>query len=276
MVTDPVDEPFFREWLHGRACGAKRSKVRAQVFLEALLGSRYDDLMRTPVPLVVAVGSKGKGTTAAYSSAALAAAGLRVGTVTSPGFRSHRERIRVDGQSITPTELAMLAMAIEETRERHGSDLPNDGYLSPTGLFTMAGVLHFIDSACDAWVFEAGMGGRSDEVSLLSPDVVTVTPIFEEHVGILGRDVREIAVDKLGVVTERTSHVVTQPGQHPVVAEPHSRTTAELFRSIQLPGRFSVHHGRARTWVLDTNGAVVRLEVYCNRGEPRLVIEPRS
>jgi hypothetical protein len=220
----------------------------------------------------------------------------------------------------------MLAMAIEETRERHGSDLPNDGYLPPTGLFTMAGVLHFIDSACDAWVFEAGMGGRSDEVSLLSPDVVAVTPIFEEHVGILGRDVREIAVDKLGVVTERTSHVVTQPGQHPVamevlsavakkraqvldverlpalvwppglgtqngqlgyaagmgllsdvdVAEPHSRTTAELFRSIQLPGRFSVHHGRARTWVLDTNGAVVRLEVYCNRGEPRLVIEPRS
>lgn len=27
---------------------------------------------------------------------------------------------------------------------------------------------------------------------------------------------------------------------------------------------------------LETNGAVVRLEVYCNRGEPRLVIEPRS
>ncbi|MDQ4020517.1 MAG: hypothetical protein M3257_02545 [Actinomycetota bacterium] len=27
---------------------------------------------------------------------------------------------------------------------------------------------------------------------------------------------------------------------------------------------------------LDTNGVVVRLEVYCNRGEPRLVIEPRS
>jgi folylpolyglutamate synthase/dihydropteroate synthase len=301
MVTDPVDEPFFREWLHGRARGAKRSKVRAQAFLEALLGSRYDDLMRTPVPLVVAVGSKGKGTTAAYSSAALAAAGLRVGTVTSPGFRSHRERIRVDGQSITPTEFAMLAMAIEETRERQGSDLPNDGYLSPTGLFTMAGVLYFIDSACDAWVFEAGMGGRSDEVSLLSPDVVAVTPIFEEHVGILGRDVREIAVDKLGVVTERTSHGVTQSGQHPVamevlsavakkraqvldverlpalvwppglgaqngqlgyaagmgllsdvgVAEPHSRTTAELFRSIQLPGRLSVHHGRGRTWVLD-------------------------
>ncbi len=27
---------------------------------------------------------------------------------------------------------------------------------------------------------------------------------------------------------------------------------------------------------LDTNGTVIRLEVYCNRGEPRLVIEPRS
>ncbi len=27
---------------------------------------------------------------------------------------------------------------------------------------------------------------------------------------------------------------------------------------------------------LDNAGAVVRLEVYCNRGEPRLVIESRS
>ncbi|MGH3835472.1 MAG: hypothetical protein ACRDSF_07180 [Pseudonocardiaceae bacterium] len=27
---------------------------------------------------------------------------------------------------------------------------------------------------------------------------------------------------------------------------------------------------------LDTNGTVVRIEVYCNRGEPRLVIESRS
>jgi dihydrofolate synthase/folylpolyglutamate synthase len=167
MVADPVDEPFFRELLRGRARGAKQSKVRAQAFLEALLCPRYDDLRRTPVPLVVVIGSKGKGTTAAYASAALAAAGLRVSTLTSPGFRSHRERIRVDGQSITPTKLAMLAMAIAQTLERCGNDLPNDGYLSPAGLFTMAGILHFLDIACDALVFEAGMSGRSDEVSLL-------------------------------------------------------------------------------------------------------------
>lgn len=141
----------------------ERSKVRAQAFLEALPGPRYDDLRRTPVPLVVVVGSKGKGTTAAYASAALAAAGLRVGTLTSPGFRSHRERIRVDEQSITPTELARLAMVIAQTLERCGNDLPNDGYLSPTGLFN--------------------------------------------------------AVDKFGVVMERTSHVVIQPGQDPVAME---------------------------------------------------------
>lgn len=301
MVTGPVDEPFFREWLRGRARGARRSKVRAQAFLETLLGPRYDDVRLAPVPLIVVVGSKGKGTTAAYSSATLTAAGLRVGTLTSPGFRSHRERIRVDGRSITPTEFASLAMTIAQALDRYGNDLPNDGYLSPTGLFTMAGILHFLDIGCDVWVFEAGMGGRSDEVSLLSPDVVAVTRIFEEHVGILGHGVREIAVDKLGVVTERTRHVVTQPGQDPVamevistvakkrvqvldagsvpaltwppglgtqngqlgyvagmgllsdlgIAEPSRRTTAELFRSVALPGRLSVHQGRGRTWVLD-------------------------
>jgi folylpolyglutamate synthase/dihydropteroate synthase len=184
MVTDPVDEPFFREWLRGRARGARRSKVRAQAFLEALLGPRYDDVRLAPVPLVVAVGSKGKGTTAAYSSAMLTAAGLRVGTLTSPGFRSHRERIRVDGRSITPTEFSSLVMTIAQALDRYGNDLPNDGYLSPTGLFTMAGILHFLDTGCDVWVFEAGMGGRSDEVSLLPPDVVAVTHIFEEQSGL--------------------------------------------------------------------------------------------
>ncbi len=102
----------------------------------------------------------------------------------------------------------------------------------------MAGVLHFSDIACDAWVFEAGLGGSSDEVSLLSPDVVAVTRIFDEHLGILGCDVREIAVDKLGVVTQRTKRVVTQPGQAPAVMEviaAVARKRARVIDAQQLP-----------------------------------------
>ena len=231
-MVDCVDEPFFRERSRGRRHGTKRSKLRAQAFLEVLLGSQYVDFKRHPVPLIVVVGSKGKGTAAAYSSAVLAAAGLRVGTLTSPGFRSHRERIRVDGRSLTSAEFSALVMTINETLTRCGDVLPDDGYLSPTGLFTMAGIFHFLRIGCDAWVFEAGMGGRSDEVSLLSPHVVAVTTIFEEHVGILGSNVQEIAMDKLGVVTEETARVVTLQRQGRPVMEVISSVAKNRIRVV--------------------------------------------
>ena len=35
-------------------------------------------------------------------------------------------------------------------------------------------------------MLEAGRGGRSDEVSLFPPTVAALTPIFAEHVGVLG------------------------------------------------------------------------------------------
>ena len=232
VVADCVDEPFFRERLCGRKHGANRSKLRAQAFLEVLLGSQYVSLKRDPVPLVVVVGSKGKGTAAAYASAVLAAAGLRVGTLTSPGFRSHRERIRVDGRSLTPAEFSALAMTINETLGRYGPNLPHDGYLSPTGLFTMAGIFHFLNIGCDVWVFEEGMGGKSDEVSLLSPRVVAVTRIFEEHVGILGGNIQEIAEDKLGVVTEQTTRVVTLQGQDPAAMEVISSVAKNRIQAV--------------------------------------------
>ena len=53
------------------------------------------------------------------------------------------------------------------------------------------------------------MGGRSDELSLLSPVVVAVTAIFEEHLSALGGSLRAIAADKVGVVTDRTRAVVS-------------------------------------------------------------------
>ncbi len=40
------------------------------------------------------------------------------------------------------------------------------------------------------------MGGASDEVSLYPAEVVAVTEIFAEHIGVLGDTVAEIAREK--------------------------------------------------------------------------------
>ncbi|MEU5884483.1 hypothetical protein [Spirillospora sp. NPDC047279] len=221
MTADEADGVFFREWA-AREPGETRGLARARD-LAARLGLLHLDL-----PLLTVVGSKGKGTAATYASAYLVAAGQRVCTVTSPGLRSNRDRVRLDGESISEAGLRSLARTLDEAM----SGLPprTDGYLSPVGLFTLAGALHARETGADVLVLEAGMGGRSDEVSLFSPAVVAVTPIFAEHVGVLGDTPAEIAADKAGVITDETMFVVSAP-QAPDVAAVLDGATAEAGRA---------------------------------------------
>jgi hypothetical protein len=274
---------FFREWSR-RAPGETRDVGRARALAGVL------DVLAPDVPVLTVVGSKGKGTAATYASAFLSAAGLLVCTVTSPGLRSDRDRIRMDGRAVSDGELASLAAALEQGV----AELPraSGGYLSPSGLFTIAGVLHARRTGADAMVLEAGMGGRSDEVSLFTPDVTAITPVFREHAGILGDTAAEIAEEKLGVAGPDTrvlsapqSAEVTQvlgsvefvqgggvpadllpaglgrPSAElgaaaarrlPGVTEPEAGTLRDVLSSIVLPGRLSWH---------DVPGSATRLLV---------------
>ena len=202
------DNPLFADRARGRALGLKRSRERAEA-LAGYLGLDLVRLRRRHPPTVAVVGSKGKGTAAIWASAVLAAAGLRVGTITSPGLRSNRDRIRINGVSIRQPDYLTLVAEFERAMAQAQGSLPEGGYLAPTGVFTLLGVRHFQRAGCDAWVLEAGMGGRSDEISLFTPDVVAVTTIFGEHIGILGDTVAEIADDKLGVVAPGTAGIVS-------------------------------------------------------------------
>lgn len=213
------DEPFFREYNDKRP-GEKRSLARARRVQELW------QLDRLSTPIITVVGSKGKGTAAIFAAAALTGSGLRVGLVTSPSLRTNRERVRVDGQAMTDAEYTRVAARLADALQRIGPR--TDGYLSPTGAYTLAAVDELVRRECDVIVLEEGLGGRSDEVSLFDPEVVAVTPIFEEHADLLGGGAREIADDLLGVVSQSTKRVVSSPQDAPVddVVESAARIAA--------------------------------------------------
>ncbi len=233
---------FLSEW-NGRRPGERRSVARARAVADTL------GLLGQARPVLSIVGSKGKGTAAVYASACLAAAGLRVVTVTSPGYRRAEERIRLDGRAVSAAVLFDLGERLRAARDQAAGTAPAGphaaeragagpaaaepaaaeraaaehaaaeraaaeraaagGYLAPAGLFTLAGVLHAQDVAADVIVLEAGMGGASDEISLFAPTVAALTPIFAEHVGKLGDTPAEIAREKAGIVAPRTRAVLT-------------------------------------------------------------------
>ncbi|GAA4233380.1 hypothetical protein GCM10022254_35720 [Actinomadura meridiana] len=285
---------FYREWRR-RGPGETRDIGRARA-LAAALG-----VLDPGVPVLTVVGSKGKGTTATYASAFLAAAGLRVCTVTSPGLRNDRDRIRVDGRAVSEEELACLADVVEA-----GIDVlpaPSGGYLSPSGLFTLAGVVHAGRVGADVIVLEAGMGGRSDEVSIFPPAVAAITPIFLEHAGVLGGTPAQIAEEKLGVAGPKTVVVsapqtaevgavlggvervgeggsglpcrllpvglarggaelgVVAARRLPGVPQPTEGALADVLASVVLPGRLSWHHVPGSATRLLVDAAVDRTGV---------------
>ena len=153
------------------------------------------------------VGSKGKGTAATYVSAALAATNLKVVTITSPGLLVNNERIRLNGEQISDADLAMLGFELSKAMTQ--VPMYGSGYLSPTGAYTIAGVLYAKLVSADVLVMEEGLGGLSDEISIFKPRVLVVTPIFLEHTGLLGTTVPEIAEDLLGVCSPETEIIVT-------------------------------------------------------------------
>lgn len=186
----------FAEWA-ARRPGEVRSLPRARAVIDAV----GLDLSSLP-PVLAVVGSKGKGTTVAHASAALAAAGLRVGTIQSPGATSNLDRIRVDGLRVSEGEYTVLLERVDAARRTLPA--PSEGYLSPTGFFTIAGFRHLVDADCDVIVAEAGLGGRSDELSLFPSVGVAVAEVFLEHRAQLGDSIREIARDKAGVAGQAT------------------------------------------------------------------------
>lgn len=231
------DRAIFGEWRKNRTV-KKRSLDRARAFSGAL-GLASDV---AGVSILGIVGSKGKGTAAAYASAALAGLGVRTGTIMSPALLTNRDRIRIDGRSLSERVYVDFLERIIQARKTLPPVARHDGYLSPTGTYTLAGASTLIDQGCEVLVVEAGLGGARDEISLFGLDVVILTEIFCEHVGILGPTVLDIARDKLGVITGDTRAVVSV-SQSPVVEREIARTcekTGAQRVNIDLSSRSAI------------------------------------
>lgn len=203
-LEDYEEAVIFSEWRELRHLSS-RSLERTAALLEVL---GYDPAAAGHRTLGV-VGSKGKGTAAAYASAALAGLGHRVGTVMSPGVISNADRIRIDGKTVDDHVRRRTLGRIERARQQLPPASADTGYLAPTGLFIVMAMLIFAEAGVDVVVAEAGIGGASDDLSHWRLDGVAVTGIFAEHLDLLGPTVAEVAADKAAVITADTGFCVS-------------------------------------------------------------------
>jgi dihydrofolate synthase / folylpolyglutamate synthase len=177
------------------------------------------------IPVITVAGTNGKGSVSAYCAAIMAAAGLRVGTFTSPHLRSYRERICVHDRLVRPDE---LLTAFEQIEAARGSVA-----LTFFEFNTLAALLIFGAARLDAWVLEVGMGGRLDAVNVVDPHVAVVTSIGLDHQEYLGDTLEAIAREKAGIF--RTGRTAVIGGREPsLVLESIARAMKAQLKRLAI------------------------------------------
>lgn len=188
-------------------------------------------------PSVHITGTNGKTSTTRMIDALLGAFGVRTGRFTSPHLVDVRERITIEGESISPDEFVRtwedIAPYIEMIDRAHAE---TDGTkLSFFEVFTVMAFAAFADHPVDAAVVEVGMGGRWDATNVIDAGVGVIMPIAIDHEKWLGSTIREIAEEKAGII---------KPGQIVIVAKQQEEAlrvieerAAQVDAIVRLEGR---------------------------------------
>ncbi|MFB6141737.1 MAG: dihydropteroate synthase [Halorientalis sp.] len=159
---------------------------------------------------VQVAGSNGKGSTARMTERVLREAGLTVGLYTSPHLDDVRERVRVDGRTVTEQAVTEYVEAVRPyVRERAAEGAAPTFFETLTGLALWT----FRRADVDVAVLEVGIGGRHDATSVVDPVASAVTGVALEHTDLLGDTVTEIATDKAHVAPANRRLVTGATGE---------------------------------------------------------------
>ena len=147
-------------------------------------------------------GTNGKGSTAAFLTGMLRAAGHRVGLYTSPHLVSFTERMQVNGVPVAKLAVAAWTGRLEELAIQ-----------TQASFFEITTAIAFADFAerdVEIAVVEVGLGGRLDATNVITPLATGVTRIALEHTEYLGNDLPSIAREKAGIAKPGVPFLTTE------------------------------------------------------------------
>ena len=213
----------YLESLHPRAIDLGLDRVRE-------VWQRLRAPRPAPVCFVVG-GTNGKGSTVAFLTAMLEAAGQRVGSYTSPHLLRYNERVRIDGRDASDEELVAAFVAIDTAR--------GDISLSYFEFGTLAAFLLLAQARLDVAVLEIGLGGRLDAVNLIDADAAILTSVDLDHQEYLGGTRDKIGWDKAHIYRRGRPAIIAALDPPASVAMVAAEIGAQW---LELPALNAPHH----------------------------------
>lgn len=145
-------------------------------------------------------GTNGKGSTSTYIASVLEETGYKTGLFTSPFIETFRERFQINQKKIPKDKLLSLILRVKKETE----ELELRG-LVPTHFEILTAICfkYFADEHVDFAVIEVGLGGLYDSTNVLeNPLASIITTIDFDHMEYLGSTLKEIAIQKAGIIKD--------------------------------------------------------------------------
>ncbi|KAF8419433.1 folylpolyglutamate synthase, partial [Tirmania nivea] len=209
------------------------------------IGYSPSDLI--PLNLIHISGTKGKGSTCAFTSWILTshahllpANKEKVGLYTSPHLRSVRERIRINNE---PISRDLFAKYFWEVWDRLGHAAEERGTEDVGGVarpmyfrfLTLMAFHVFVSEGMGVVVLEVGIGGEFDSTNIIEQPVCTgVTRLGIDHVAVLGETLGEISWHKAGIFKPGSAAFsVAQPDEARGVLESRAKERGVLGGEVR-------------------------------------------
>lgn len=206
------DETLAHIFSRGRF-GIKPGLERVTAIL-ARLGNPHRGLKAVQI-----AGTNGKGSTGAFLSSIMTAAGYRAAFFSSPHLMRFSERFRVNDSEVSTELLHEAALRVLQVAPAEATFFE---------IVTAIAFLLFAEAKVELAIMEAGMGGRWDATNVANSVLSIITPISLDHCAYLGNSVALIAAEKAGII-KSGAPVVIAP-QEPEALLP-LLTAAESFNA---------------------------------------------
>ncbi|KAK9448891.1 Mur ligase [Limtongia smithiae] len=194
--------------------------------------------------IIHVTGTKGKGSTCAFTHSILAQYApqvSKIGLYTSPHLKSVRERISINGAPLAEDLFTRYFFEVWDRLTETESDAAKFDDMGPGfkpvyfRFLTLLSFHVFLNEKVDAAIYEVGIGGEYDSTNVIQhPLAVGISNIGIDHERVLGSTLKEIAWNKAGIMKANTK-AFTVEQKREAADELQSRADEKAVELVTVP-----------------------------------------